>query len=139
MPSSRSSSGYSSSSRSSSGYTSYFVPGYGLSRHVVFTHIPYYLGPCASVRPFSYQQREGYLISNPGAPLTKVGHVPSILQGEHYAIENNVDSVTEPNRRPTIPLRTVRAAGGRKDDSCLGGYECNGFIHQPADTGAAAS
>lgn len=48
------------------------MPGYGLSRQVVFTHIPYYLGPSASVRPFSYQQREGYLISNPGAPLTKV-------------------------------------------------------------------
>ncbi|MCJ1274010.1 hypothetical protein MMC21_001803 [Puttea exsequens] len=59
------------SSRSSGNFTSYFVPGYGLSRQIVFTHIPFYLGPDATVRPFSYQQREGYLISNPGAPLTK--------------------------------------------------------------------
>lgn len=57
---------------SSNGYTSYFVPGYGISRHVIFTNIHYYLGPYASVRPFSYQQREGYLVSNPGPPLTKV-------------------------------------------------------------------
>ena len=51
---------------------SYFLPGYRLSRAVVFKQIPYYLGPYASIKPFSYQQREGYLISNPGAVLTKV-------------------------------------------------------------------
>ena len=64
----------SSSSSVSSGnvYSCYFVPGYRISRHVMFTNIHYYLGPCATVRPFSYQQREGYLVSNPGTPLTKV-------------------------------------------------------------------
>jgi len=61
-----------SSAKSRSIYNSYFVPGYGLSRHVVLRHIPYYLGSGATVRPFSYQQREGYLVSSPGAPLTKV-------------------------------------------------------------------
>ena len=53
-------------------YSSYFVPGYKISRHVMFTNIHYYLGPYASVRPFSYQQREGYLITNPGVLLTRV-------------------------------------------------------------------
>ena len=64
----------SSSSSASSGnvYSCYFVPGYRISRHVMFTNIHYYLGPCATVRPFSYQQREGYLVTNPGTPLTKV-------------------------------------------------------------------
>ncbi|KAL2053762.1 hypothetical protein ABVK25_006067 [Lepraria finkii] len=63
----------SSSSSASSGnvYSCYFVPGYRISRHVMFTNIHYYLGPCATVRPFSYQQREGYLVSNAGTPLTK--------------------------------------------------------------------
>lgn len=33
----------------------YWLPGYGLSRHIVLGHIHYFLGPTASVRPFSYQ------------------------------------------------------------------------------------
>ncbi|KAL2045662.1 hypothetical protein N7G274_002092 [Stereocaulon virgatum] len=67
----RSSYSSASSASSSNVYNSYFVPGYRISRHVMFTNIHYYLGPCATVRPFSYQQREGYLVSNPGTPLTK--------------------------------------------------------------------
>ncbi|CEJ56436.1 hypothetical protein PMG11_02643 [Penicillium brasilianum] len=47
----------------------YWLPGYGLSRHIVLGHIHYFLGPTASVRPYSYQGREGYLIT--GMPLTR--------------------------------------------------------------------
>ncbi|KAJ5135182.1 uncharacterized protein N7515_004460 [Penicillium bovifimosum] len=47
----------------------YFLPGYGLSRHIVLGHIHYFLGPSATVRPYSYQGREGYLIN--GVPLTR--------------------------------------------------------------------
>ncbi|KAJ6083196.1 hypothetical protein N7467_007331 [Penicillium canescens] len=47
----------------------YWLPGYGLSRHIVLGHIHYFLGPTASVRPYSYQGREGYLIN--GVPLTR--------------------------------------------------------------------
>ncbi|KAJ5916519.1 hypothetical protein N7504_000534, partial [Penicillium tannophilum] len=58
----------------------YWLPGYGLSRHIVLGHIHYFLGPSASVRPYSYQVyratpptsatgREGYLIT--GVPLTR--------------------------------------------------------------------
>jgi len=43
-----------------------------ISRQVMFNNVHYFLGPNASVRPFTYQQREGYLINNPGGPLTKV-------------------------------------------------------------------
>ena len=53
-------------------HTTYFVPGYGLSRQVVFSHFQYFLGPFATVRSFSYQQREGYLFSSAGLPLTRV-------------------------------------------------------------------
>ncbi|KAJ5808347.1 hypothetical protein N7474_009616 [Penicillium riverlandense] len=49
----------------------YWLPGYGLSRHIVLGHIHYFLGPSASVRPYSYQGREGYLIV--GMPLTRQG------------------------------------------------------------------
>ena len=66
----------SSSSRpldSSKEHTSYFLPGYGISRQVIFTKYQILPGPAASIRPFSYQQREGYLVSHAGSPLTKVG------------------------------------------------------------------
>ena len=62
----------SSSSNSSQDFQSYFVPGYGISRHIIFSHIQYYLGPYATVRPYQYRGREGFLVSAPGQPLTKV-------------------------------------------------------------------
>ena len=50
----------------------YFVPGYNISRHIMFSHIQIYLGPYATVRPYSYRGREGYLVTAPGQPLTRV-------------------------------------------------------------------
>ncbi|KAI1911219.1 hypothetical protein LOZ12_000175 [Ophidiomyces ophidiicola] len=47
----------------------YWLPGYGLSRHIVLSKIQYFLGPTSSVRPYSYQGREGYLVA--GAQLTR--------------------------------------------------------------------
>jgi len=47
----------------------YWLPGYGLSRHIVLRQIQYFLGPTASARPYSLQGREGYLIE--GTPLTR--------------------------------------------------------------------
>ena len=59
-------------SRDGTTFISYFVPGYMISRQVMLNNVNYFLGPQATVRPFTYQQREGYLINNPGGPLTKV-------------------------------------------------------------------
>ena len=65
-------SSYSSQSPASSQeYQSYFVPGYGISRHIIFSHIQYYLGPYATVRPYQFRGREGFLVNAPGQPLTK--------------------------------------------------------------------
>ena len=67
----------------------YWLPGFGLSRNIVLSNIQYFLGPSATVRPYTYQVitsrrfemstglttelqgREGYLIV--GMPLTRVG------------------------------------------------------------------
>ncbi|CAO1602983.1 hypothetical protein XANCAGTX0491_006577 [Xanthoria calcicola] len=49
----------------------YFLPGWGISRNILFSHIHFFLGPHASVRPYSYQGREGYLVITPGPPLTE--------------------------------------------------------------------
>jgi hypothetical protein len=48
----------------------YFLPGFGLSRHIVISQLQYFLGPSARVRPYNYQSRDGYLIV--GMPLTRV-------------------------------------------------------------------
>jgi hypothetical protein len=48
----------------------YWLPGFGLSRHIVIGQLRYFLGPAARVRPYTYQQREGYLIE--GMLLTRV-------------------------------------------------------------------
>lgn len=37
----------------------YWLPGFGLSRHIVLGHIQYFLGPNASARPFTYQVMNG--------------------------------------------------------------------------------
>lgn len=50
----------------------YFLPGHGISKAVILSSYQRLLGPQATIRPFSYQQREGYMITHPGKPLTKV-------------------------------------------------------------------
>ncbi|OAX81546.1 hypothetical protein ACJ72_04112 [Emergomyces africanus] len=47
----------------------YWLPGYGLSRHVIVSQIQVFLGPASSARPFSFQGREGFLIT--GTRLTR--------------------------------------------------------------------
>ncbi|KAJ4991513.1 hypothetical protein SVAN01_02894 [Stagonosporopsis vannaccii] len=50
---------------------SYFIPGYGISRAVIQNEIRYHCGPDAIVRPYTFQGRDGFLISTIGPPLTK--------------------------------------------------------------------
>lgn len=50
---------------------SYFVPGYGISRPVIQSEIRYHCGPDAIVRPYTFQGRDGFLITTIGPPLTK--------------------------------------------------------------------
>ena len=57
----------------------YFVPGYLISKHIMFSHIQIYLGPYATVRPYSYRGRDGYLVSAPGQPLTRVSSFKHFL------------------------------------------------------------
>ncbi|OSS43962.1 hypothetical protein B5807_11325 [Epicoccum nigrum] len=50
---------------------SYFIPGFGISRAVIQSEIKYFCGPNAIVRPYTFQGRDGFLISTIGPPLTK--------------------------------------------------------------------
>ncbi len=127
-----------SESRDSTTYTSYFVPGYMISRQVMFNNVHYFLGPQASVRAFTYQQREGYLINNPGGPLTKVFMAIS-TSGISGGPEQLTDSFTEPNRRLAVSFPAVRATGSSEDGSGLWCYELGRLLHQQAHSSAAAT
>ena len=77
---------HSTMSSSSYEYKQYFVSSWLISRHIIFSHIQFYLGPYASVRPYSYRGREGYLVTAPGAPLTRVRFALSILKYSFYSV-----------------------------------------------------
>ncbi|KAK2737306.1 hypothetical protein FQN57_000390 [Myotisia sp. PD_48] len=47
----------------------YWVSGYELSRPVMLSNIHIFLGPSASVRPYTYHGRDGYLVT--GSRLTQ--------------------------------------------------------------------
>ncbi len=46
----------------------FFIPWFGLSRHMMLSHIQIYLGPDVSVRSYVYQGRDGYLVMTRVSP-----------------------------------------------------------------------
>lgn len=63
----------------------YFVPGFGISRQVMFSHIQFYLGPYASVRPYSYQVRTIDLLC-PSTPNSLPLCLPTLLSSDPSGI-----------------------------------------------------
>ena len=103
------------SSVPNSNYKQYFLPGWNISRNIIFSHIHYFLGPNASVRPYSYQGREGYLLITPGPPLTEVSS--SLVSGKmRPQALSNLSWQTEPDRGLADPVTAVRTASGGADD-----------------------
>ncbi|KAF7507320.1 hypothetical protein GJ744_010754 [Endocarpon pusillum] len=58
----------------------YFLPGFGLSRQIVIGHIQYFLGPSARVRPYRYQQRDGYLVVGPQLTRRQIEDLQNLSQ-----------------------------------------------------------
>ncbi|EAW09710.1 uncharacterized protein ACLA_039250 [Aspergillus clavatus NRRL 1] len=98
----------------------YWLPGYGLSRHIVLGHIQYFLGPSATVRPYTYQGREGYLIV--GVPLTREQIDDLAVMSKEYerqeslrmtgdVLASNTCRQSEPYINEIVP---VRASGSRR-------------------------
>ena len=76
-------------------YTMYFLPGLGTAHHIISSNIQLFLGPQTSVRPFSYQGREGYLVGTHGRPLTVV------------SLSSSVSCFDQESISPRIPLEHV--------------------------------
>ncbi|KAL3435759.1 hypothetical protein BDV09DRAFT_194544 [Aspergillus tetrazonus] len=101
----------------------YWLPGYGLSRQIVLGQIQYFLGPTATVRPYTYQVklrlnlkdpflrpgREGYLIV--GVPLTREQINDLAIMSREYErqealrMAGDSNSQSEPYINEIIPVR----------------------------------
>ncbi|KAL4810265.1 hypothetical protein BDV18DRAFT_130631 [Aspergillus unguis] len=98
----------------------YWLPGYGLSRQIVLGQIQYFLGPSATVRPYSYQGREGYLIV--GVPLTREQINDLAVMSREYerqeALRMAGDSnpQSEPYINEIIPVRLSSGPPRRRGD-----------------------
>ncbi|PHH80980.1 hypothetical protein CDD80_5190 [Ophiocordyceps camponoti-rufipedis] len=55
---------------SSSSMNRYWIPYLDIHKKVITQELQYHLGPQATVRPYTLQGEDGFLISTPGACLT---------------------------------------------------------------------
>ena len=100
---------------------SYFVPGYGISRHIMFHHIRFYLGPDADCRPYQFRGREGFLVTAP-LILTRVSHrifLLSLLTDTIFSWPP-LRSGLQPPRRSWRTRRSVHASSGAALPSKMG-------------------
>lgn len=48
----------------------YFVPGYEISRRIIQNEIRFHCGPEAIARPYTFQGRDGFLVTTKGPAPT---------------------------------------------------------------------
>ncbi|KAG9251286.1 uncharacterized protein F5Z01DRAFT_290207 [Emericellopsis atlantica] len=58
------------SSSSSTSMNRYWIPSWGIHKKVITQELPYYLGPQATVRLYTYEGEDGYLITTLGNCLS---------------------------------------------------------------------
>jgi hypothetical protein len=97
---------------------SYFVPGYCISKHVMYSQVHAFLGPNATLRPYTFRGRDGYLITSPGRPLTRVSTAPPSHMYTRKAREDIrlMQPRLEPDRRPASCITPVRTCSGSAND-----------------------
>ncbi|KAM5364050.1 hypothetical protein ACJZ2D_011729 [Fusarium nematophilum] len=55
---------------SSSSMNKYWIPHQDIHRKIITQELQYYLGPQATVRPYTFEGEDGFLITTPGSCLT---------------------------------------------------------------------
>ncbi|KAK5031223.1 hypothetical protein LTS07_004958 [Exophiala sideris] len=103
----------------------YWLPGYGLSRQIVLRQIQYHLGPTATVRPYSYHGREGYLIN--GRELTKEQIDDLKRQSKEYERQQTIRMAGRPiastdSAEPDINEPIVVTINGRRSSPSYSAY-----------------
>ncbi|KAH7148683.1 hypothetical protein EDB81DRAFT_933094 [Dactylonectria macrodidyma] len=65
---------------SSSSMNKYWIPHLDIHKKVITQELQYYLGPEATVRPYTLEGEDGFLITTPGSCLTDVSVLsPSVI------------------------------------------------------------
>ncbi|CAG8180866.1 unnamed protein product [Penicillium salamii] len=86
----------------------YWLPGYGLSRHIVLGHIHYFLGPSATARPFCYQEQIDDLTAMSREyekqEATRMTHNSSNTSNASASSENSTNQSNEPYINEIIPV-----------------------------------
>ncbi|KAF2657970.1 kinase-like protein [Lophiostoma macrostomum CBS 122681] len=83
---------------------SYFVPGFGISRAVIQNEIRYYCGPDSIVRPYTYQNRDGYRVTTTGPPLTKAQVEDLKISSSEYEEKQRLSRSREANAFVNQPI-----------------------------------
>lgn len=95
----------------------YWLAGYELSRQIVLRQIQYFLGPSATVRPYSYQGREGYLIV--GTPLTKQQIADLRRQSKEYERQQTIRMKTKRTgsdaEEPDLDINSIIVFGSKRN------------------------
>ncbi|EXJ94718.1 hypothetical protein A1O1_03115 [Capronia coronata CBS 617.96] len=108
----------------------YWLPGYGLSRHIVLRQLQFFLGPSATVRPYSYHGREGYLIN--GTPLTKEQIEDLRRQSREYERQQTIrmsgktiasTDAVEPDINELVVVTVSRRSGPVYDSKSYSPYQ----------------
>ncbi|XHF97704.1 hypothetical protein AWENTII_001289 [Aspergillus wentii] len=79
----------------------YWLPGYGLSRHIVLGHIQYFLGPSSSVRPYTYQEQINDL-----AVMSREYERQEALRMAGDSIIDSPSRQTEPYINEIVPVQS---------------------------------
>ncbi|PHH62452.1 hypothetical protein CDD81_7099 [Ophiocordyceps australis] len=105
----------------SSALNRYWIPHHEIHRRVITQELQYYLGPEATVRPYTLEGEDGFLISTPGACLTDeqiddICHKSKEVWDRKAAAikqENPAKALKRPLHQPIVISRSSSATKSR--------------------------
>ncbi|PHH75419.1 hypothetical protein CDD82_4452 [Ophiocordyceps australis] len=87
----------------SSGLNRYWIPHHEIHRRIITQELQYYLGPEATVRPYTLEGEDGFLISTPGACLT----------------DEQIDDICHKSKESSFPALVVLQRVGERIDGII--------------------
>ncbi|KAL4785715.1 hypothetical protein BJX76DRAFT_355933 [Aspergillus varians] len=98
----------------------YWLPGYGLSRQIVLGQIQYFLGPSATVRPFTYQVNLRHDLKDPFFRTEQINDL-AVMSREYERQETlrmagDSNSQSEPYINEIIPVRLPPGPARRRPE-----------------------
>ncbi|KAG9238144.1 hypothetical protein BJ875DRAFT_368636 [Amylocarpus encephaloides] len=115
----------------SSGYKNrYWIPNFEINKKVIMQEIQYYLGPESTVRPYTREGEDGFLITTPGECLTDE-QIDDICRKSQEVWEKKVAarSKKESDKQLKRPLHqpVIVSRGGRHHEAEAGRPRSNEY------------